>query len=336
MTQDKDVTEKLLDHNRQQLSALIDDALSPDEARFLLRRLQHDESLAQCLSRWQLCGDILRGHAHAPAPAGFAQRVATAIAGDTATAADARPATGWRSARWGSGLALAASVAVIALFVARQTPELASPDGGSQPAQVASQAQPQTPAPATVVASVQTSAPTNLVPQPRQPDAPGSAGEIAAVAAVAALPRRAAERRSRAQSQRAALRTSSRRAVEPQIAVAAAAPGPAASPPAVQDAMVATAAASPAIANPFTPKAGIITTRPWPRALLPGAAAGSGFSVDYGRRQADPGAFYPFQLRAVPELQPAQDRAGQVESGQAEGGQADRADATSPDNGDTP
>ena len=34
--------DKILDHNRLQLSALVDGELSPHEARFLLRRLQHD------------------------------------------------------------------------------------------------------------------------------------------------------------------------------------------------------------------------------------------------------------------------------------------------------
>ena len=72
--------ERILDHNRLQLSALMDGAVSPDEARFLLRRLQHDEELAGCWTRWQLCGDVLRGHASAIVPAGFPQRVANAIA----------------------------------------------------------------------------------------------------------------------------------------------------------------------------------------------------------------------------------------------------------------
>lgn len=318
MTTDKDVTDKLLDHNRQQLSALMDDALSPDEARFLLRRLQHDESLAQCLSRWQLCGDVLRGHAHAPAPAGFAQGVANAIAGDSGAIATTRPVAGWRSARWGTGLALAASVAVIALFVARQTPELATP-GAAQPPQVASQV----PADAgEAVASAATDAPamsssangshTGSVPQPQQPAAPDSATEIAAVAAVAELPRRAAARRSRAQSQRAALRRQESRDAGSQVAVAAASPAPVASQsdtatrnpesPAGQGTMIAATDANPSTINPFLPKTDRIVTRPWPRALLSSAGNGSGFNVDYGRvdsgqLQQAPTALHPFQLR---------------------------------------
>ena len=60
--------DKLDIHHRQQLSALMDGELLADEARFLLRRLQHDRDLAGCWERWQLCGDVLRGRAQAPAP----------------------------------------------------------------------------------------------------------------------------------------------------------------------------------------------------------------------------------------------------------------------------
>ena len=108
--------DKLDIHHRQQLSALMDGELLADEARFLLRRLQHDRDLAGCWERWQLCGDVLRDRAQAPAPAGFAERVALAIAGDAAAsnaaqAAPSAPAARPRNlqARWGGG-ALAASV----------------------------------------------------------------------------------------------------------------------------------------------------------------------------------------------------------------------------------
>ena len=67
-------------HYRQQLSALMDGALAPDEARFLLRRLQHDGELSECWERWQLAGEVMRGRATAKLPAGFAARVGEAIA----------------------------------------------------------------------------------------------------------------------------------------------------------------------------------------------------------------------------------------------------------------
>lgn len=275
--------DKVLDHNRLQLSAMLDGALAPDQARFLLRRLQHDEELAGCWSRWQLAGDILRGQGGAMVPAGFAQRVAAAVAVESA--ATARGPSRW--AKWGSGAALAAaSVAAIALFVTRQLPDVV-PAGAATQTEIASVA----PAPRPV--------PTQPAPQKQAPapQAPDAAAQFAAVAAVADVPRRAAARRSRAQSQRAAIRTPGRRNAEPQLAIAA-------------------AAATPAMAtepvNPFAPRASTITTRPWPRALLPGASAGGAFNVDYGNTQAAGTAFYPFQPRAVavPALPPQADAAG--------------------------
>ena len=55
-------------HYRQQLSALVDGELAADEARFMLRRLQHDGEVSSCQERWQLLGDVMRGQACAPAP----------------------------------------------------------------------------------------------------------------------------------------------------------------------------------------------------------------------------------------------------------------------------
>ncbi|MFT4198383.1 MAG: sigma-E factor negative regulatory protein, partial [Pseudoxanthomonas sp.] len=109
MNRDIDTDHKLQLHFNQQLSELLDGELAPDQARFLLRRLEHDDELGATFERWQLCGDVLRGRMPAPAPAGFAARVSAAIAaGDTrpVKAANdevpAAPAARARLARWGS------------------------------------------------------------------------------------------------------------------------------------------------------------------------------------------------------------------------------------------
>ncbi|NZA26934.1 sigma-E factor negative regulatory protein, partial [Luteimonas sp. SJ-92] len=73
--------DKLYLYHRQQLSAMLDGELSPDQARFMLRRLQHDVELASCWERWQVCGDVMRGQRNALLPADFAEGVARAIAG---------------------------------------------------------------------------------------------------------------------------------------------------------------------------------------------------------------------------------------------------------------
>src|SRR5699024_1538244 len=123
--------DKLDRYHRQQLSAMLDGELSPDQARFMLRRLQHDAELAHCWERWQVGGDVLRGQRNALLPADFAQKVSAAIAGDAqASHQVAARAGGPRLLRGGGGAALAASVAMAALLVGRQAgvdPEQAPP-----------------------------------------------------------------------------------------------------------------------------------------------------------------------------------------------------------------
>src|SRR5690606_25895814 len=269
--------DKVLDHTRQQLSALFDGELGLDEARFLQRRLEHDGTLAAAWSRWQLAGDVLRGQAVAAAPPGFAGRVAAAVA---AEGAPARAATGSRRSRLLPGAALAASVAALAMFMTRQAPEVAPP-----------------PAPSMEVASAADTVPARApTPTPMVPAAPDSmpAGMLEAAGtaiAVAEVPRRAAERRSRAQQQPAAATRAQRTAAEPRLVAAAAA--------------AAAAPAADTSANPFLPEAAAeaITTRPWPRALLPDNGA---FTVGYGRLEQGISTPHPFQPRpvALPQVSP--------------------------------
>src|SRR5690606_20723883 len=124
--------DRLEAHYRRQLSAMLDGELSPDQARFMLRRLQHDRELAARWERWQVCGDVLRGRGHALLPADFSSRVAAAIAapqtaGTAQAAASAGSARPHRLLRWGGG-ALAASVALVALLMARQLPDAQAPE----------------------------------------------------------------------------------------------------------------------------------------------------------------------------------------------------------------
>lgn len=102
--------------HRQQLSALIDGELSADQARFLIRRLEHDLDLSACQERWQMAGDVLRGQLGAVAPADFAARVALAL---PPAAAQPRASAGARARqwRWASGGALAAGLALVAVLL---------------------------------------------------------------------------------------------------------------------------------------------------------------------------------------------------------------------------
>lgn len=258
--------------HREQLSAMMDGALSADEARFLLRRMEHDDELADCWERWQFTGDAMRGIAGRALPADFSRRVGRAIADDIALAdaveaqtlaVAATPGTRRPLLRWGGGAALAASVALAALIGSRT---LSSPD--DVPPQVATAPAPAAPVPVPV-ASVR-------VPEPVLPAGMVEAG----VAAIAA----------------AAVATNDKRPARPHLVASAqaipvgrSATGLAAksrktaSPQAVQ-------VASAGHGRDLAPGAHM-TSKPWPRALVPGASAGGEVTAGF---EGSP-TFQPFQ-----------------------------------------
>ncbi|MCX7514924.1 sigma-E factor negative regulatory protein [Frateuria sp. STR12] len=101
---------------REHLSAGIDGELAREELRFLLRRFEHDAELRQSWTRYHLARDGLRRQLPAVASSGFASRVEQAIAQEL-QAKGGRRAPHWL--RWSAGGAIAASVAVAALMIAR-------------------------------------------------------------------------------------------------------------------------------------------------------------------------------------------------------------------------
>src|SRR5690606_26805145 len=170
--------DRLHAHHRRQLSAMLDGELSPDQARFMLRRLQHDAELAACWERWQVCGDVLRGRGHALLPADFSQRVAAALGAPPAAPAAVRAPARGRLARCGGGAV--ADGRAVALVEPSAALAPATPDP--------------VPAPAPAAADAGDAAALLAVAAP-------------AAAAVAEVPRRAASRGStRSQAQRAAAR----------------------------------------------------------------------------------------------------------------------------------
>jgi negative regulator of sigma E activity len=269
-------SDKIELHYRQQLSALMDGDLAADEARFLLRRLQHDEELNAQWERWQLLGDALRGRAVAPAPAGFAQRVGAAIALETrvvaAPSAATKPGRG-AALRWGG--ALAASVAAVALFVARQQ----SPDAPKTVPRASLAAVPAAAAPA--------------APNPRD-----AAPAVAAASVADAAPVRTPKRNlARADARRAF--AAARRDVPVRHAAVA---------PAMVELAANVPAADAAPHDPFAragreAQAREPLARPWPRSVLQGYPPGGAFTASYGSRSAGR-EFDPFAPRLLPDMPP--------------------------------
>lgn len=247
------------------LSALFDGALDAGAARFARKRLGHDAQWQQACGRWQLIGDALRGQATAAAPADFAQRVHEALADEPAPVFVPAPAAAARTRGNGArrlpmwiGGALAASLAVVAVFVGLPTGD--APPAGAAPTVVV--------APSVVAPGLAEPARPVATPEPAAPPAAlASRSEV--------VPPRAA--RARAPEAVLAARASTERIargvqrdLEAEMRVAEAAP------------------------DPFRPASEIVT-RPWPRAVLPNSQAAGALTASFETPNVDVRAFYPFE-----------------------------------------
>ena len=144
----------------EQLSAFMDGELPDAEARFLLRRLEHDAELRAAWTRMQLASQCLRSQAWRPVDEGFAGRVGAGLA-----QAPAAPRPAWL--RW----AVAASVLALGLVMAPrllQSPEAPAANLSVAPAPSAEHIVP-SPASADLVA----------LRQPPRAAAPSAAAESA-------------------------------------------------------------------------------------------------------------------------------------------------------------
>jgi hypothetical protein len=255
---DAAAVDKLDLHARQQLSALVDGELAPDEARFLLRRLQHDTELSGRYERWQLSGDVLRGQVRRTAAVDLSARVAAAIAAMPAAeiASSAQAVAGQRRGllRWGGGAALAASVAAVMIMVTGRE-ELPQPAGVPVP-MVAMQTLPSTEA--------RMATPPLQAPVVRTPQVAVASTRPAAV--------------------------TTRRAPSRAAAVVAQAPTIAAVPAVAASAVAAAGAA--ASVDPFA-SAAPLHARPWPRAVLSQPSSGA-LTASFGEPVASR-PFYPFE-----------------------------------------
>jgi sigma-E factor negative regulatory protein RseA len=105
------------DEIREQLSALVDDELSDVERPLLLGRLERDAEMRDCLGRYQLIGQVMRGGTGQTETLGVADRVQQALADDAPVSMPSAGVTNqlvwWKPL---AGLAVAASVALVAVL----------------------------------------------------------------------------------------------------------------------------------------------------------------------------------------------------------------------------
>jgi len=100
-----------------QVSALMDDELERQEARFLWRGISHEAELKLTWGRYHVLRSYLRGEPMAVAPAGFAERVVRAAAELKAATESRNTNHSGRWLRWSSGGAIAVAVTMIAVML---------------------------------------------------------------------------------------------------------------------------------------------------------------------------------------------------------------------------
>jgi sigma-E factor negative regulatory protein RseA len=115
---------------REQVSAFLDGELPSSETELLLKRLTRDEELREIFGRYALIGEACRGAKTSHLTQALCARVNRAIDGESAVPLDHKlPQHAPRWWRPMAGAAVAASVAVVAVFALQQranTPTVAA------------------------------------------------------------------------------------------------------------------------------------------------------------------------------------------------------------------
>lgn len=118
------------EHIKEQISAFLDGELPTAEQQLLLERLRRDPALRAQWGRYRLIGDGLRQGLPPYVDLGLADRVMAELEAVPAH----RGGGAGRLAKSFAGLAVAASVAVVAVLAVQQ---LEAPDTGGEPARIA-------------------------------------------------------------------------------------------------------------------------------------------------------------------------------------------------------
>ncbi len=101
---------------KEQLSAMLDDELDEQEYELLIHRLKQDRDLQSMWSRYQVVGEVMRQNLVNTAPADLAHKISQQIDHEPELeASDGMQSRGVRMLKPVAGLAIAASVAAMAV-----------------------------------------------------------------------------------------------------------------------------------------------------------------------------------------------------------------------------
>jgi len=134
------MNEHMTDAVNEQLSACLDGELPPAELDLLLKRLERDPELRQTLGRYSAVGEAMRQAKPAIASRSLADKVMAAVEQEPAAARRRVrvPPVLLRSLRPVAGIAVAATVAAVAIFSVQQAGVTPGPVLANQPASASS------------------------------------------------------------------------------------------------------------------------------------------------------------------------------------------------------
>lgn len=112
----------------EQVSALMDDECTEHELKLAVRQLARDTALAESWERYHLISDVLKGNTPTVLNADFAQRMSTLIDDEPPLSTSPSPQKNRYWYRPAAGLAVAASVAAIAVLVLQPFVDQSSAD----------------------------------------------------------------------------------------------------------------------------------------------------------------------------------------------------------------
>ena len=115
------------EESHEHLSSLMDGEISRETGRFLVRRLGADQELCSTWARYHLVRDCLRHHDGSLVSKGLSVKVREAIENEAAPKPAARRMADWLKPA--AGLAVAASVALLAIVAVGPGREAVSPVG---------------------------------------------------------------------------------------------------------------------------------------------------------------------------------------------------------------
>ena len=154
----------MTDSVNEQLSACLDGELPEAELDLLLKRMERNPELRECVGRYTVIGEALRNTRPVVASRSFADKVMAAVEQEQPAAARRTPRISpfWaRSLRPVAGIGVAATVAALAIFSVQRGGVAPGPIAANEPAAT----------PAAVVAQTDDAAASYIVPTTSTPSA---------------------------------------------------------------------------------------------------------------------------------------------------------------------